>query len=62
MNKIKYFCDECGAEFAAIPSDSLPCPICGCYCTYPDDAKGRAASVKDGLDYENTLIEWYGEA
>ena len=51
----KYFCDECGARFAAEEKTFIACPECGCYCTYEDTEQGSAEAVKDMTQYENEI-------
>lgn len=57
--KKQYFCDECNAIFEAEPSKlmlSPRCPECGCYCTYENNPKGRAESIRDLIAYENEML------
>lgn len=69
ITSAKYFCNECGNRFIAdIPyknkhglNNAPCCPVCGCYCTFPDTEKGSADSVQMEINYENEQRNLYDE-
>lgn len=62
----KYFCGACGCRFESdIPEirpnglhNSIDCPTCGCYDTYPDTPEGARQSLRDLNEYEANLLKW----
>ena len=69
MDKVKFFCAECGAKFESayrkvelqwgqiVISSEDACPKCGCWDTYTDDADGHASELRDFNEYEKMLID-----
>lgn len=62
----KYFCGYCGHHFSSeLPElneyslhNSIACPECGSWDSYPDTEAGAEQSVKDLTDYENSIVGW----
>lgn len=66
MARYNYFCGCCGTRFSSEKPlldhlglrNDIPCPECGAWDIYANDAQGAADSRRNEAEYEATQIAW----